>query len=179
MPRTCGCRRACATPAPARWKRAHRRLGKELIANGSFENVGRAICLPDGPPAPFEEQRNTAWRTWPGRASARSKSPPKRPPSMASTSMSRWIATRSTNSAPGSRPRRWQGGGRGAQLYISGHPDSPGSKAVKGTEDWTQVKMRFNTGAATVGEHPLPVRRLGHRHRQGVVGRRQSAQGRV
>ena len=27
-------------------------------------------------------------------------------------------------------------------------PDSPGSKAVKGTKDWTQVKVRFETGSA-------------------------------
>ena len=37
------------------------------------------------------------------------------------------------------------GGGRGAQLYISDHP---GSKAVKGTKDWTQVKMRIETGSS-------------------------------
>jgi mono/diheme cytochrome c family protein len=37
------------------------------------------------------------------------------------------------------------GGGRGAQLYISDHP---GSKAVKGTKDWTQVTMRIETGSA-------------------------------
>ena len=45
------------------------------------------------------------------------------------------------------------GGGRGAQLYISDHP---GSKAVKGTKDWTQVKMRIETGSAkSIGIHCL------------------------
>ena len=36
------------------------------------------------------------------------------------------------------------GGGRGALLYISKHPDSPVSKGVKATKDWTHVKVRFN-----------------------------------
>ena len=40
------------------------------------------------------------------------------------------------------------GGGRGALLYISAHPDAPGSSGVKGTQDWTQIKLRFNSGSA-------------------------------
>ena len=36
------------------------------------------------------------------------------------------------------------GGGRGALLYISKHPDSPVSKGVKATKDWTHVKVSFN-----------------------------------
>ena len=40
------------------------------------------------------------------------------------------------------------GGGRGAMLYISGN-DTPASKAVKGTKDWTQVKMRLKSGLDT------------------------------
>ncbi|SVA81308.1 uncharacterized protein METZ01_LOCUS134162, partial [marine metagenome] len=40
------------------------------------------------------------------------------------------------------------GGGRGAMLYISGN-DTPASKALKGTKDWTQVKMRLKSGLDT------------------------------
>ena len=37
------------------------------------------------------------------------------------------------------------GEGRGAQLYISGHPDRPMTQSVKGTKDWTEVKVRFTS----------------------------------
>jgi mono/diheme cytochrome c family protein len=40
------------------------------------------------------------------------------------------------------------GGGRGAMLYIGGN-DTPGSKSVKGTKDWTQVTMRLKSGLDT------------------------------
>jgi len=42
------------------------------------------------------------------------------------------------------------GGGRGALLYVSAHPDAPGSSGVKGTQDWTQIKLRFNSGSQKV-----------------------------
>ena len=42
------------------------------------------------------------------------------------------------------------GGGRGALLYVSAHPNAPGSNGVKGTQDWTQIKLRFNTGSQKV-----------------------------
>ena len=42
------------------------------------------------------------------------------------------------------------GGGRGALLYVSAHPDAPGSNGVKGTQDWTQIKLRFNSGSQKV-----------------------------
>ena len=42
------------------------------------------------------------------------------------------------------------GGGRGALLYVSAHPDAPGSNGIKGTKDWTQIKLRFNSGSQKV-----------------------------
>ena len=42
------------------------------------------------------------------------------------------------------------GGGRGALLYVSAHPDAPGSNGIKGTQDWTQIKLRFNSGSQKV-----------------------------
>ena len=42
------------------------------------------------------------------------------------------------------------GGGRGALLYVSGHPDQPGSNGIKGTQDWTQINLRFDSGSQNV-----------------------------
>jgi mono/diheme cytochrome c family protein len=40
------------------------------------------------------------------------------------------------------------GGGHGALLALHALPGKPRSKSVKGTHDWTQVKLRFETGSA-------------------------------
>ena len=32
-------------------------------------------------------------------------------------------------------------------FYVSAHPDAPGSNGIKGTQDWTQIKLRFNSGS--------------------------------
>ncbi len=37
------------------------------------------------------------------------------------------------------------GEGRGAMLYVKGHPDSPVTVGVKGSKDWTQVKVKIRT----------------------------------
>ena len=42
------------------------------------------------------------------------------------------------------------GGGRGALLYVSAHPDQPRSNGVKGTQDWTQINLRFESGSQKV-----------------------------
>ena len=122
-------------------------LGKELISNGSFENL--AGNMPSG--WSVRTFRGTAEHRVSDMARTGKRSieilagkaaelgvhfdaPVDR---NAKYELSAWIKTQNV-----------AGGGRGAQLYISGHPDSPGSKAVKGTKDWTQVKMRFNTGSA-------------------------------
>jgi putative membrane-bound dehydrogenase-like protein len=122
-------------------------LGKELIANGSFEKLAGEI------PAGWSTRafRGTAQHQVSNVARTGKRSieisadkaaefgvhlnvPVDR---NAEYELSAWIKT-----------EKVAGGGRGAQLYLSGHPDSPGSKAVKGTQDWTQIKMRFNTGSA-------------------------------
>ena len=41
------------------------------------------------------------------------------------------------------------GGGHGALVALHALPGKPRSKALKGTNDWTQVKLRFETGSAT------------------------------
>ena len=69
------------------------------------------------------------------------------------------------------------GGGRGALLYVSAHPNAPGSKGVKGTQDWTQIKVRFQLGLAKGSQYQLPFGGVGSIHRKGVVGRCQLAQG--
>ena len=122
-------------------------LGQELIANGSFEKL--AGDMPAGWAArtfrgTAQHQVSDMART--GKRSieisadkaaefgVRFDAPVDR---NAEYELSAWIKT-----------EKVAGGGRGAQLYLSGHPDSPGSKAVKGTQDWTQVKMRIQTGSA-------------------------------
>ena len=81
-------------------------LGKELIANGSFE-TWLAICLPDGPSAPIvgTAQHRVADLARTGKRSIEISAD--KALNLASISMSRWIGTRSTNSAAGSRPRMW------------------------------------------------------------------------
>jgi len=122
-------------------------LGKELISNGSFENL--AGDMPAGWSVrtfrgTAQHQMSDMART--GKHSIEISADKAAELGVhfdasvnrnAEYELSAWIKTQNV-----------AGGGRGAQLYISGHPDSPGSKAVKGTKDWTQVKMRFNTGSA-------------------------------
>ena len=122
-------------------------LGKELIANGSFEEL--ASDMPTG--WGVRNFRGTAQHRVADMARTGKRSieisadkaaefgvhidvPVDR---NAEYELSAWIKTENV-----------AGGGRGAQLYLSGHPHSPGSKAMKGTKDWTQVKMRIETGAA-------------------------------
>jgi mono/diheme cytochrome c family protein len=127
-------------------------LGKELIANGSFEEL--AGDMPAGWSTrafrgKAQHQVSDIART--GKRSieisaekaaefgVRIDVPVDR---NAEYELSAWIKT-----------EKVAGGGRGAQLYISDHP---GSKAVKGTKDWTQVKMRIETGSAkSIGIHCL------------------------
>ena len=128
-------------------QRGPSKLGKELIANGSFEELADDMA--------------TGWagRTFRGTAQHRVSDTARTGKHSIEISaeqaaewgvyidvpvdrnseyeLSAWIRTENV-----------EGSGRGAQLYISAHPDAPGSKALKGTQDWTQVKMRFQTGSA-------------------------------
>ncbi len=48
--------------------------------------------------------------------------------------LSAWIKTENVS-----------GEGRGAMLFLKGHPDTPVSEGVKGTKDWAQLKVKFQT----------------------------------
>ena len=76
-----------------------------------------------------------------------------------------WIKTENVSVAAGENRR-----GRGALLNL--HNLQPvATRAVTGTQDWTRVEVVFETGAAGCGAGQLPVRRLGTRHRKGLVRR--------
>jgi len=119
-------------------------LGKELIANGSFEKlagdmpVGWAVRTFRG-----TAQHRVADMARTGKHSIEISAEKAAEfgvridvpvDQSAEYELSAWIKT-----------EKVAGGGRGAQMYISDHPGSP---AVKGTKDWTQVKMRIETGSA-------------------------------
>ena len=136
-------RNAGASPV----KKGPSKLGKELIANSSFEELAGDMPAGWG----VRTFRGTAQHEVSDIARTGERSieisadkaaeygvhievPVDR---NAEYELSAWIKTENV-----------AGGGRGAQLYVSGHPDSPGSTAVKGTKDWTQVKMRVQTASA-------------------------------
>jgi mono/diheme cytochrome c family protein len=125
-------------------KKGPAKLGKELITNGSFEKlagempVGWAVRTFRG-----TAQHRVADVAHTGKRSIEISADKaaefgihfNAPVDQNSEyELSAWIKT-----------EKVAGGGRGAQLYISDHP---GSKAVKGTKDWTQVTMRIETGSA-------------------------------
>ena len=159
-------------------KKGPEKIGEELIANGSFEKM--AGDMPAG----------WAVRTFRGTAQHRVSDVARTGERSIEISADKAAEFGVHFNVPVDRNSEYElsawiktekvtGGGRGAQLYISGHPDSPGSKAVKGTQRLDAGENAFQDGFGKVDQHQLPARRLGHRHRQGVVGRRQSAQGRV
>ena len=128
-------------------KRGAAKLGKELIGNGSFENI--ASDMPTGWSA----------RTYGGAAKHRVADVAhtgKHSIEISSTKgadtsvhfdlkvdrnseyeLSGWIKTENV-----------VGNGHGALLSLHALVGKPRSKALKGTNDWTQVKMRFETGSA-------------------------------
>jgi len=122
-------------------------FGKELIVNGSFENVVGDM------PVKWSERayRGTAQHrvaniSHTGKRSIEISADKeaeygiyfKVPVEKHSEyELSAWIKTENV-----------AGGGRGAMLYVSGN-DTPASKALKGTNDWTQVKMRLKSGLDT------------------------------
>ncbi|MEJ6582024.1 MAG: c-type cytochrome, partial [Akkermansiaceae bacterium] len=119
-------------------------LGKELIANGSFEEL--AGEMPAG------------WgvRTFRGTAQHRVADVARTGKRSIEISAEKAAEFGIHFNAPVDQNSEYElsawiktekvaGGGRGAQLYISDHP---GSKAVKGTQDWTQVTMRIETGSS-------------------------------
>ena len=153
-------------------------LGEELISNGSFEKL--AGDMPAGwTRTYFVGRRNTGCGSRPYRQAIDRDLGRSRAPTRASISMSRWNETRSMNSAAGSRPRTCPVEGAAQCYSLQGIPTRRVSKGVKGTNDWTQVKVRFETYEDESVRINCLFGGWGTVHRQGVVGRRQSPQGRV
>ena len=129
-------------------QRGPSKLGKELLANGSFEELNGDFA--DG----------WAGRSFRGTAKHRLSDTTARTGKhsieISADQAAEWGVTMDV---PVDRNSEYElsawvktdnvgGGGRGALLYVSAHPDAPGSQGVKGTQDWTQIKLRFNSGAA-------------------------------
>jgi putative membrane-bound dehydrogenase-like protein len=128
-------------------QRGPSKLGKELLANGSFEKLSGEFA--------------TGWagRSFRGTAEHRLSDTARTGKHSIEISADKAAEWGVTLDVPVDRNSEYElsawvktekvgGGGRGALLYISAHPDAPGSNGVKGTQDWTQIKLRFNSGAA-------------------------------
>jgi len=125
-------------------KKGPANLGKELVSNGSFENMSGEM------PAGW------AVRTFRGTAQHRVSDIARTGKRSIEISADQAAEFGVYQNVPVDRNAEYElsawiktekvaGGGRGAQLYLSDHP---GSQAVKDTKDWTQVKMRIETGSA-------------------------------
>jgi mono/diheme cytochrome c family protein len=128
-------------------QRGPSKLGKELLANGSFEEL-------DG-----EFAAGWSGRSFRGTARHRLSDTARTGKHSIEISAEKDAEWGVTMNVPVDQNSEYElsawvktenvgGGGRGALLYISAHPDAPGSDGVKGTQDWTQIKLRFNSGAA-------------------------------
>jgi len=129
-------------------KKGPSKLGKELLANGSFEKLNGDFAA------------GWSGRSFRGAATHRLSDTTARTGKhsieISADKVAEWGVTMDV---PVDRNSEYElsawvktenvgGGGRGALLYISAHPDAPGSNGVKGTQDWTQIKLRFNSGSA-------------------------------
>ena len=125
------------------------KLGKELLVNGSFEKLSGDFA--------------TGWtgRSFRGAAQHRLANVArtgKHSIEISADKASEWGVTMNVPIDMNSeyelsawvKTENVGGGGRGALLYVSAHPDQPGSNGVKGTQDWTQIKLRFNSGSQKV-----------------------------
>ena len=128
-------------------QRGPSKLGKELLANGSFENLSGDFAA------------GWAGRSFRGTARHRLADTARTGKHSIEISADKAAEWGVTIDVPVDRNSEYElsawvktdnvgGGGRGALLYISAHPDAPGSSGVKGTQDWTQIKLRFNSGSA-------------------------------
>ena len=122
-------------------------LGKELIVNGSFEEMSGD--MPAGWPA--RTYRGSAQHRVADVSHSGERSIEISAATAADTSvhfdlkvdrdseyeLSGWIKTENVVA-----------GGHGALLSLHAIPGQPRSKSLKGTHDWTQVKLRFQTGSA-------------------------------
>jgi mono/diheme cytochrome c family protein len=126
-------------------KKGPRKLGKDLIVNGSFEKLNGNV--PAGwRTRLFRGEKAKYGMSGLARTGKRSIEVSSVKPSEfglyvevpvekhAEYELSGWIKTENVS-----------GSGRGAQLYVSGHPDAPGSQGVKGTKEWTRVNVEFKT----------------------------------
>ena len=130
-------------------KRGPSKLGKELLANGSFENLSGDFA--------------SGWRGRSFRGTAQHELADvartgKHSVGISADTAAEWGITIDVPVDMNSeyelsawvKTEEVGGGGRGALLYVSAHPDAPGSTGVKGTQDWTQIKLRFNSGSQKV-----------------------------
>ena len=130
-------------------QRGPSKLGKELLGNGSFEKLNGDFAAGwTGRSFRGAAQHKLANIARTGKHSIEISSEKASewgvtmnvPVDMNSEyELSAWVKTENVG-----------GGGRGALLYVSAHPDAPGSSGVKGTQDWTQIKLRFNSGSQKV-----------------------------
>ena len=128
-------------------KRGPSKLGKELLANGSFEQLSGDFAA------------GWAGRSFRGTARHRLADTARTGKHSIEISADKAAEWGVTIDVPVDRNSEYElsawvktdkvgGGGRGALLYISAHPDAPGSNGIKGTQDWTQIKLRFNSGSS-------------------------------
>jgi mono/diheme cytochrome c family protein len=130
-------------------KKGPAKLGKELITNGSFENTtgdmaaGWAVRTYRG-----SAQHRVADVAHTGKRSIEISAAKGTDSSVhfdlkvdrdSEYELSGWIKTENV-----------VGGGHGALVSLHALQGQPRSKALKGTNDWTQVKVRFETGSANL-----------------------------
>ena len=126
-------------------KKGPRKLGRDLVVNGSFEKLdgdipaGWATRFYRGEKAKYgvSDLARTGRRSIEissGKASEFGLYVEIPVETHSEYELSGWIKTENVS-----------GSGRGAQLYVSGHPDAPVSQGVKGTKDWTRVNVEFKT----------------------------------
>lgn len=130
-------------------KRGPSKLGKELITNGSFEKLSGELA---------EGWSGRSFRGTAKHAIAEVARTGKYSVQISADKAAEWGVTMDVKVDRNSeyelsawvKTENVGGGGRGALLYVSAHPDAPGSNGIKGTQDWTQIKLRFNTGSQNV-----------------------------